>query len=46
MLENYEKVLEVTQKHHALVDKAYGLRPAATDSDRVSLLFKIYAETK
>ena len=28
----------------ALVDKAYGLKPTATDSDRVSLLFKLYAE--
>ena len=28
----------------ALVDKAYGLKPTATDSDRVALLFKLYAE--
>ncbi|MGN0833869.1 MAG: DNA methyltransferase [Kiritimatiellia bacterium] len=28
----------------ALVDKAYGLKPSATDSDRVALLFKLYAE--
>ena len=28
----------------ALVDKAYGLRPTATDSERVALLFKLYAE--
>ena len=28
----------------ALVDKAYGLKPTATDADRVSLLFKLYAE--
>jgi len=28
----------------ALVDKAYGLKPTATDSDRVSLLFKLYSE--
>ena len=27
----------------ALVDKAYGLKPTATDSDRVALLFKLYA---
>ena len=30
----------------ALVDKAYGLKPTATDSDRVALLFKLYAEKK
>ena len=28
----------------ALADKAYGLKPTATDSDRVSLLFKLYSE--
>ena len=28
----------------ALVDNAYGLKPTATDSDRVALLFKLYAE--
>ena len=28
----------------ALVDKAYGLKPTCTDSDRVALLFKLYAE--
>ena len=28
----------------ALVDKAYGLSPSATDADRVSLLFKLYAD--
>ena len=28
----------------SLVDKAYGLKPTATDSDRVALLFKLYAE--
>lgn len=28
----------------SLVDKAYGLKPSATDSDRVALLFKLYAE--
>ena len=28
----------------ALVDKAYGLKPTASDSDRVALLFKLYAE--
>ena len=28
----------------ALVDKAYGLKPTATDADRVALLFKLYAE--
>jgi hypothetical protein len=28
----------------ALVDKAYGLKPTATDSDRVALLFKLYAQ--
>ena len=28
----------------ALIDKAYGLKPTATDSDRVALLFKLYAE--
>ena len=28
----------------ALVDKAYGLKPSCTDSDRVALLFKLYAE--
>ena len=28
----------------ALVDKAYGLKTTATDSDRVALLFKLYAE--
>ncbi len=27
----------------ALVDKAYGLKPSATDSERVALLFKMYA---
>ena len=27
----------------ALVDKAYGLKPTATDSDRVAHLFKLYA---
>ena len=27
----------------ALVDKAYGLKSTATDSDRVALLFKLYA---
>ena len=27
----------------ALVDKAYGLKPTATDSDRVALLFNLYA---
>jgi len=43
-LKYYEKVLEVTQQHHALVDKVYGLKPTATDSDRVALLFKLYAE--
>lgn len=30
----------------ALVDEAYGLKSTATDSDRVSLLFKLYAEKK
>ena len=28
----------------ALVDKAYGLKPTATDSDRVAHLFKLYAK--
>ena len=28
----------------ALVDKAYGLKPTCTDSDRVAHLFKLYAE--
>ena len=28
----------------ALVDKAYGLKPSCTDSDRVAHLFKLYAE--
>ena len=28
----------------ALADKAYGLTPAALDSDRVALLFKLYVE--
>ena len=28
----------------ALVDKAYGLKPTCTDSDRVTHLFKLYAE--
>ena len=28
----------------ALVDKAYGLKPTATDTERVALLFKLYAE--
>ena len=28
----------------ALVDKAYGLKPTATDADRVAHLFKLYAE--
>ena len=28
----------------ALVDKAYGLKPTCTDSDRVALLFRLYAE--
>lgn len=28
----------------ALVDKAYGLKPSASDSDRVALLFQLYAE--
>ena len=28
----------------ALVDKAYGLKPTATDAARVALLFKLYAE--
>ena len=28
----------------ALVDKTYGLKPSATDSDRVALLFQLYAE--
>ena len=27
----------------ALVDKAYGLKPSATDSERIALLFKLYA---
>ena len=30
----------------ALVDKAYGLSPSCTDSDRVAHLFKLYAEKK
>lgn len=28
----------------ALVDKAYGLSPSATDAERVALLFKLYAK--
>lgn len=28
----------------ALVDKAYGLKPSATDSERVALLFHLYAK--
>ena len=28
----------------ALVDKAYGLKPSATDAERVACLFKLYAE--
>ena len=28
----------------AFADKAYGLTPAALDSDRVALLFKLYVE--
>ena len=30
----------------ALVDKACGLKPTATDADRTSPLFKLYAENK
>ena len=29
----------------ALVDKAYGLSPSCTDSDRVAHLFRLYAAT-
>ena len=30
----------------SLVDKAYGLSPSCTDADRVTHLFKLYAEKK
>jgi len=37
---------DLTRAHahlDALVDKAYGLKPSASDADRVALLFKLYA---
>ena len=37
-------LLKAHARLDALVDKAYGLSPSATDTDRVAHLFKLYAD--